>query len=99
MPDSTDTHKENRREGKPLEHGHAEYYVIEVMGFEDRKYEESKKRSHPRMRRLGQLKEMEGREFGSRDKGIDRQREELTADIALDLLRRWRRAGARPAAA
>ena len=93
--------------GDPKDSGYLErfdprnraHYVIEVMGFQDRKYEESKKRSHPRMRRLGQLKEMEGREFGSRDKGIDRQREELTADIALDLLRRWRRAGARPAAA
>ena len=69
------------------------------MGSDDRKYEESKKRTHPRMRRLGQLKEMEGREFGPNGKGIDRQREELTAEIALDLLRRWRRAGARPAAA
>ena len=75
------------------------YYVIEVMGSDDRKYEESKKRTHPRMRRLGQLKEMEGREFGSRDNGIDRQREELTAKVALDLLRRWRRPGAGPAAA
>ena len=26
------------------------YYVVEVMGFADRKYEESKKRTHPRMR-------------------------------------------------
>ena len=78
---------------------HRAYYVIEVMGSDDRKYEESKKRTHPRMRRLGQLKEMEGREFGPNGKGIDRQREELTAEIALDLLRRWRRAGARPAAA
>ena len=74
-------------------------YVIEVMGFNDRKYEESKKRTHPRMRRLGQLKEMVGREFGSRDKGIDRQRETITAEIALDLLRRWRRPGAETAAA
>ena len=78
---------------------HRAYYVIEVMGSDDRKYEESKKRTHPRMRRLGQLKEMEGREFGSRGNGIDRQREELTAEIALDLLRRWRRPGAGTAAA
>ena len=69
------------------------------MGFNDRKYEERKKRTHPRMRRLGPLFQMKGWEFGSRDKGIDRQREEITADIALDLLRRWRRGRAGPAAA
>ena len=74
-------------------------YVIEVMGFNDRKYEESKKRTHPRMRRLGPLMQMKGREFGSRGNGIDRQREEITADIALDLLRRWRKGKAGTAAA
>ena len=74
-------------------------YVIEVMGFNDRKYEERKKRTHPRMRRLGPLFPMKGWEFGSRGKGIDRRREEITADIALDLLRRWRRGRAGPAAA
>lgn len=75
------------------------YYVIEVMGSDDRKYEESKRRTHPRMRRLGQLKEMQGGEFDSPGNGIDRQREVLTAEIALDLLRRWGRTGTRPAAA
>ena len=75
------------------------YYVIEVMGFADRKYEESKKRTHPRMERLGELKTMVGREFGPDGKGIKRQREVLTAEIAYDLLQRWGRAGARPAAA
>ena len=74
-------------------------YVIEVMGSDDRKYEESKKRTHPRMKRLGPLFQMVGWEFGSRGKGIDRQRETITAEIALDLLRRWRRPGAGPAAA
>ena len=74
-------------------------YVIEVMGFADRKYEESKKRTHPRMELLGELKLMQGREFDSPDNGIDRQREELTAEIALDLLKRWRRGRAGPAAA
>ena len=74
-------------------------YVIEVMGFNDRKYEERKKRTHPRMRRLGPVMEMKGREFESRDNDIDRQRETITADIALDLLRRWRRGRAGPAAA
>ena len=74
-------------------------YVIEVMGFNDRKYEERKKRTHPRMERLGPVMKMKGREFGSRDKGIDRQRETITADIALDLLGRWRKGRAGSAAA
>ena len=74
-------------------------YVIEVMGFDDRKYEDSKKRTHPRMERLGPVFPMEGWEFGSRHNGIDRQREKITADIALDLLRRWRTGRAGPAAA
>ena len=51
------------------------------------------------MKRLGPLFQMKGWEFGSRGKGIDRQREEITAEIALDLLRRWRRPGAGTAAA
>ena len=75
------------------------HYVIEVMGFDDPEYKRRKKRTHPRMERLGPVFPMEGWEFGSRHNGIDRQREELTADIALDLLRRWRRPGAGPAAA
>ena len=75
------------------------HYVIEVMGFDDPEYKRRKKRTHPRMERLGPVFPMEGWEFGSRHNGIDRQREELTADIALDLLRRWRRAGAGPAGA
>ena len=74
-------------------------YVIEVMGFDDPEYKRKKRRTHPLMRRLGPVKEMKGWEFASRDNDIDRQREEITAEIALDLLRRWRRAGARPAAA
>ena len=74
-------------------------YVIEVMGFDDPEYKRRKKRTHPRMERLGPVFPMKGWEFGSRDNGIDRQRETITADIALDLLRRWRRAGGPPAAA
>ena len=73
-------------------------YVIEVMGSDDPEYERSKKRTHPRMARLGTVFRMEGKEFGPNGKGIDRQREEITADIARDLIRRWRTAAA-PAAA
>ena len=74
-------------------------YVIEVMGFDDPEYKRRKKRTHPRMERLGPVFPMKGWEFGSRGKGIDRQCETITADIALDLLRRWRRGRAGPAAA
>ena len=74
-------------------------YVIEVIGFDNPEYKRKKKSTHPRMKRLGPLFQMKGWEFGSRGKGIDRQRETITADIALDLLRRWRRPGAGTAAA
>lgn len=74
-------------------------YVIEVMGFDDAEYEARKKRTHPRMERLGRVFRMEGKEFGPDGKGIDRQREGITADIARDLIRRWRRGRAPPAAA
>ena len=65
-------------------------YVIEVMGSDDPEYERSKQRTHPRMARLGTVFRMEGKEFGPNGKGIDRQRERITADIARDLIRRWR---------
>ena len=74
-------------------------YVIEVMGFDDPVYKRRKKSTHPRMKRLGPVFPMEGWKFGPNGEGIDRQREKLKADIARDLLRRWRRPGARPAAA
>ena len=74
-------------------------YVVEVMGFDDPEYERKKHRTHPRMARLGTVFRMEGNEFGPNGKGIDRQREEITADIARDLLRRWRTGRAGPAAA
>ena len=71
-------------------------YVIEVMGFDDQEYERSKRRTHPRMARLGQLFRMEGKEFGPDGRGVDRQRRQITADIARDLLRRWRMQGDYP---
>lgn len=64
-------------------------HVIEVMGFEDEDYERGKKRTHPRMARLGPVHRMEGKRFGPDDKGIDRQRPNIAADIARDMLRRW----------
>lgn len=73
-------------------------YVIEVMGLDDPDYERSKKRTHPRMARLGPVFCVEGKEFDSPDNGIDRQRENIAADIARDMLGRWRR-GRRPARA
>ena len=51
------------------------------------------------MARLGTVFRMEGKEFGPDGKGIDRQRQQITSDIARDLLRRWRRGKNSPAAA
>ena len=63
-------------------------YVIEIMGFDDPKYEKDKEVTHPRMRRLGRVIRMEGRLFDSRY-NEDRQRERITRQIAKDLAWRW----------
>ena len=63
-------------------------YVIEIMGFDDPKYEKDKEVTHPRMRRLGRVIRMEGRLFDSRY-NEDRQRERITRQIRKDLLWRW----------
>ena len=73
-------------------------YVIEVMGFADADYEAKKRRTHPRMAKLGPVLRMEGREFGPGGAGIGRERERIAAEIARDLIRRWR-TGRRPAPA
>ena len=68
------------------------------MGFADADYEARKRRTHSRMALLGPVLRMEGREFGPGGAGIDRERERIAAEIARDLIRRWR-AGRRPAPA
>ena len=65
-------------------------YVIEVMGSGDPEYEEKKKVTHARMRRIGPVFRMEGGQFESRDNPLRRQRERIAAAIAGDLPRRWK---------
>ena len=65
-------------------------YVIEVMGSGDPEYEEKKKRTHARMRRIGPVFRMEGGQFGSPGNPLKRQRERIAAAIANDLERRWK---------
>lgn len=64
-------------------------YVIEVMGSGDPEYEEKKKVTHARMRRIGPVFRMEGGQFGSPGNPLRRQRERIAAAIANDLERRW----------
>ena len=64
-------------------------YVVEVMGSGDPEYEEKKKVTHARMRRIGPVFRMEGGRFGSHDNPLRRQRERIAAAIADDLKRRW----------
>lgn len=65
-------------------------YVIEVMGSGDAEYEEKKKVTHARMRRIGPVFRMEGGQFGSRGNPLRRQRERIAAAIANDIERRWK---------
>ena len=65
-------------------------YVIEVMGSGDPEYEEKKKVTHARMRRIGPVFRMEGREFSSRGNPLGRQRGRIADAIATDLARRWK---------
>ena len=64
-------------------------YVIEVMGSGEAEYEEKKKITHARMRRIGPVFRMEGSEFGSRDNPLARQRQKIATAIATDLAKRW----------
>ena len=65
-------------------------YVVEVMGFDDPDYERDKKKTHCRMKRIGRLFPMKGREFSSLHNDLRRQREKITAEIEEDLLERWK---------
>ena len=57
-------------------------YVIEVMGSGDPEYEEKKKVTHARMRRIGPVFRMEGGEFSSRGNPLGRQRGRIADAIA-----------------
>ncbi len=65
-------------------------YVIEVMGFGDEKYEKQKEETHRRMRRLGRVIRMEGRQFGSTRNSLEQQRDRIAFRISKDLIRRWK---------
>ena len=60
------------------------------MGFNDPDYERDKKKTHSRMRRIGPLFRMEGRQFRSGGNDLRRRRERITAEIEEDLLERWK---------
>ena len=70
-------------------------YIVEVMGFEDARYETRKARTHAAMRRLARLFRMDSRQFDNHFNHIHRQADRIAGDIANDLIRRW--GAARPA--
>ena len=63
------------------------------MGFNDPDYERDKEKIHSRMKRIGPLFRMEGRQFRSGGNDLRRQRERITAAIEKDLLERWKVSG------
>ena len=68
---------------------HEVRYIIEVMGFDTPEYEDRKKVTHLRMRRIGHVFPMEAQQFDSRYLNLEHQREKITKQIGTDLLRRW----------
>lgn len=80
----------HRRPDGPYEDRDTVRYVIEVMGFDDPEYEKAKEDTHARMRRIGRVIRMEGRQFESSYNGVDRQRERIARQIKKDLVWRWK---------
>ena len=74
---------------EPFDDGDKVRYVIEVMGSDDAQYERKKEKTHRRMKRLGRVIRLEGRQFGSAHSGLERQLERVAFRIANDLVRRW----------
>ena len=75
--------------GGPFDDGDKVRYVIEVMGSDDAQYERKKEKTHRRMKRLGRVIRLEGRQFGSAHSGLERQLERVAFRIVNDLVRRW----------
>ena len=75
--------------GGPFDESDRVRYVIEVMGSGDAEYEKKKEKTHPRMKRLGRVIRLEGRQFGSARNSLERQLERIAFRIANDLVRRW----------
>ena len=73
----------------PFDDGDKVRYVIEVMGSDDAQYERKKEKTHRRMKRLGRVIRLEGRQFGSAHSGLERQLERVAFRIVNDLVRRW----------
>ena len=76
--------------GDPFDDSDKVRYVIEVMGFGDEKYEKQKEKIHRRMRRLGRVIRLEGRQFSSARNSLEQQRDRIAFRIAKDLIRRWK---------
>ena len=75
--------------GGPFDDSDKVRYVIEVMGSNDAQYERKKEKTHRRMKRLGRVIRLEGRQFGSAHYGLERQLERVAFRIVNDLVRRW----------
>lgn len=67
-------------------------YVIEVMGFADAAYERRKENTHARMRRIGRVIRMEGRQFESPWNDLETQIRGIARRIGKDLVGRWKQA-------
>ena len=73
----------------PFEDRDTARYVIEVMGFADAAYERRKEETHARMRRIGRVIRMEGKEFDRPWNDLDTQTRRVARRIGKDLVGRW----------
>ena len=64
------------------------------VGFDDEAYEREKEETHARMRRIGRVIRLEGRQFKSPYDGLERQLQRIAGQIARDLRWRWMLIGA-----
>ena len=76
----------------PFEDRDTARYVIEVMGFADEAYERRKENTHARMRRIGRVIRMEGKQFDSPWNDLDTQTRKIARRIGKDLVGRWKAA-------
>ncbi|MDE0173253.1 MAG: hypothetical protein OYH76_14385 [Defluviicoccus sp.] len=76
----------------PFEDRDTARYVIEVMGFADDAYERRKENTHARMRRIGRVIRMEGKQFDSSWNGLDTQTRRIARRIGKDVVGRWKQA-------
>ena len=72
------------------------HYVVQLSGLDDPIYEQAKRTTQRGLNSIGKMFFMHAPDFFSDSNSIEYQREVITADIAIDVLKRWQRYHVRP---